>query len=145
MLTLPVTRTTESPEQTWALAAQLASQIRPGTVIALHGELGAGKTCFVQGLGFAMGVRKPMTSPTFTIANEYETPKGLFVHMDLYRLGSPDELLALGFEQTLRDGAIIAVEWPDRAGDTLPPDTIHVKIELLQQGEARCYSIQQAG
>ena len=131
-----------TPEETWAIAARIAELLEPGSVIALHGELGAGKTCFVQGLGYALGIRRPMTSPTFTITNEYEIPSGKLIHMDLYRLTSPDELLAMGFEEDLREGSIIAIEWPDRAGELLPENTIHVRISLTDSDQARKISIE---
>ena len=136
--------TVTGAEGTWSAAAQLAPALKAGDVVALHGELGAGKTTFVQGLGYALGVREPMTSPTFTIANEYTVPLGHFIHMDLYRLSSPDELLALGFEQDVRDGALIAIEWPGRAGDVLPANTYHVRFELVENGAARQITVVQA-
>lgn len=139
----PYQTRTAAPEDTWDVARALAEQLSAGSVIALHGELGAGKTCFIQGLGYALGVRRPMTSPTFTIANEYRVEKGLLIHMDLYRLGSPDELLAMGFEQHMIEGALIAIEWPDRAGDLLPADTIHVRLSLCDDSEERDISIKQ--
>src|ERR1035437_1534068 len=89
-----------SPEETQALASALAAELKSGAVLALHGELGSGKTCFVQGLARALGVRQPVTSPTFTIVNEYRGRCPL-VHMDLYRIGDPDELLSIDFENYL--------------------------------------------
>jgi tRNA threonylcarbamoyladenosine biosynthesis protein TsaE len=130
-------RVVGSVEETWRLAAEVADTLVPGTVLALHGELGAGKTTFVQGMGWALGVRRLMTSPTFTLVSEYDTPRFKLVHMDLYRINDPDELLALGFCEYLENGAVVAVEWPERAGDLIPQDALHVRINLGQEGETR--------
>ena len=128
----------------WDLAAEVASAIGPTAIVALHGELGAGKTCFVQGLAATLGTRGPVTSPTFTIVNEYPTTAGRLVHMDLYRLHDPDEVLAMGFEEYLDDRTVMAIEWPDRAGDLLPPETIHVHIELAGNDGTRRVRVIQA-
>jgi len=131
------TYTVHSVEETWQVAADVAKLLKPGSVVALHGDLGAGKTTFVQGLGFALGLRRPVTSPTFTLSTEYQTPAFKLVHMDLYRINDPDELLALGFCEYLENGAVVAVEWPERAGDLIPQDALHVRITLGQEGETR--------
>lgn len=129
----------------WALAAQIATQCGDAGVVALHGELGAGKTCFAQGLAAALGVSGPVTSPTFTIVNEYPTARARLVHMDLYRLHDPDEVLAMGFEEYLDGHTIMAIEWPERAGDLLPADTLHVHIALADENScARLVRLAQA-
>lgn len=113
------------------LAARLAARLVPGSVVALHGELGAGKTTFVQALAAALGVRQPVTSPTFALAAEYRLPDGgLFVHMDLFRLRAAADLEAIGFQEYLEQGAMVAIEWPERAGDLLPEHAMHVRIRL---------------
>lgn len=111
-----------SVEQTWELARQFARRLKPGDVICLEGDLGAGKTTFVQGLAKALGVPGRVTSPTFCIVQEH----GNLVHMDLYRLASESDVLDLGWEDFLSRGAIVAVEWPERAGSLIPPDAYHV-------------------
>jgi tRNA threonylcarbamoyladenosine biosynthesis protein TsaE len=122
------TWTTHSPEETQAVAAAFALRLRAGCILALHGTLGAGKTCFVKGLAQALGVRLPVTSPTFTIVNEYCGSVPLY-HIDLYRISGPDEALALGLEEYIFGDGITAIEWPDRAGDLLPDDrTIQVAL-----------------
>jgi len=126
-----------SVEETWRVAAEVAALLKPGTVLALRGDLGAGKTTFVQGLGFALGVKRPVTSPTFTLCTEYPTARFLFVHMDLYRLNGPDDLLTIGFPEYLETGAVVAVEWPERAGDLIPPDAVHVHFALTDEAETR--------
>ncbi len=129
---------TRTPEETWAVAAQIAARLPIRVVLALHGELGAGKTCFVQGLARALGITRPITSPTFTLVQEYRASRRL-VHIDLYRIGSPDELLHLGFEDYLQEDGVVAIEWAERAGDLLPPDTHHLYFRL-NAGEG-CHTI----
>jgi tRNA threonylcarbamoyladenosine biosynthesis protein TsaE len=118
---------TRSPAETRRLAARLCRRLPARAVVALHGDLGSGKTCFVQGLAEALGIKAAVTSPTFTLVNEYRGDRPL-VHIDLYRLSHPDEVLALGFEEYLLSDGITAVEWPDRAGDLLPADAWHVTL-----------------
>ena len=132
-----MTYTVHSVEETWAVAAKVARMLTPGTVVALHGGLGAGKTTFAQGLGFALGVCRPVTSPTFTVCAEYQARDFLFVHMDLYRLSGPDDLLTIGFPEYLETGAVVAVEWPERAGDLIPPDVLHVTFSPTDHPEMR--------
>jgi tRNA threonylcarbamoyladenosine biosynthesis protein TsaE len=134
----PLTRTviSRSPEETWAWASRLLGTPPAPCVIALHGELGAGKTCWVRGLARALGIDRPITSPTFTLVNEYRGTHAL-VHMDLYRIRSPDELLDLGFEEYLDAGGVIAVEWAEKAGDLMPPGAWHVRLEPAGPDERR--------
>ncbi|MDD5679510.1 MAG: tRNA (adenosine(37)-N6)-threonylcarbamoyltransferase complex ATPase subunit type 1 TsaE [Kiritimatiellae bacterium] len=117
-----------SPEETQALAADLAAKLKPGAVLALHGELGSGKTCFVQGLARGLGVRHAVTSPTYTIVNEYSGRCPL-VHMDLYRLQNPQELLGIDFENYLETEGVIVIEWAERSGNWLPGNTMHIYFE----------------
>ena len=118
----------EGPEQTWAAAATLMESLEPGTVIALHGELGAGKTCFIQGLAAAMGLTDPITSPTYTLIGEYEGRMKLN-HIDLYRLANSVEALGIGLEEYLESDGITAIEWAERAEEILPESMLHVSIE----------------
>ncbi len=137
MPTLDIERVTTGPEETWQLAGELLRHLPPRqAVIALHGDLGSGKTCFVQGLALALGIRVPVTSPTFTVINEYPGGRPLY-HIDLYRLHGPDEVLALGFEDYIESEGITAVEWPERAGDLLPPNTVQVHLTNLDRPDER--------
>lgn len=115
-----------------AFATEMASRLRgTGTVLALEGDLGAGKTTFTQALAAALGVRRPVTSPTFTLVGEYALPEGgRLVHMDLYRLKSAVDLDALGFDEYLQSGDLVCIEWPDRAEGALPPDTLWMRITI---------------
>jgi len=118
---------TSSTDETRALAEELGGTLSDRAVVALYGDLGAGKTCFVQGLAEALGVREPVTSPTFSLVNEYRgvTP---FFHVDLYRIASPEEAIDFGLEETMDGRGITAIEWAERAEGILPRRTIRVKI-----------------
>ena len=124
------TYTTRSPAATYRLAARLMSRFPARTVLALHGNLGGGKTCFVQGLALALGIRRPVTSPTFTLVHEYAGVRRL-VHVDLYRIRSDREALDLGLEEFFEAEGIVAIEWAERMADSLPPHTIHLEFEPL--------------
>jgi len=115
-------------EATRELGAELARQARPGTVFALHGDLGAGKTCFIQGLAAGLGVEGPVTSPTFVMISEYAGRLTLH-HVDLYRTDSLAEIRALGIEELLGGPGVCAVEWAEKGSALLPEDTIHVTID----------------
>ena len=131
---------TKSPDETWALAGLLADELGAGTVIALHGDLGAGKTCFVQGLAAALGIDEPITSPTYTLIGEYEGRLSLH-HIDLYRLSGPAEALGLGLEEYFDANGITAIEWAERAEGLLPPDLIHIRIEADEHTGTRTFRI----
>lgn len=118
---------TNSPEETWALAAELADELPAGTVMALHGDLGAGKTCFIQGYAAALGIDEPITSPTYTLIGEYQGRLPLH-HLDLYRLSGPEEALGLGLEEYFDIDGITAIEWAERAKGLLPDDLLHIQI-----------------
>ncbi len=133
-----------SVEETWALARQLAAELRPGDILCLEGDLGAGKTTFTQGLAAALGVKGRVTSPTFCLVQEHRAAESggggrptLFVHMDLYRLSGEDDVLAIGWEDYLSAGAVLAVEWPERAGSLIPASARHVVFTHLDGEEHR--------
>ena len=121
----------DSVEATWALAREFAAELKPGDVVCLEGDLGTGKTTFTQGLAAALGVKGRVTSPTFCIVQEHRGERNFLVHMDLYRLNGEDDVVAIGWEDYLAEGAILAVEWPERAGGLIPPNARHVRFRHL--------------
>lgn len=119
---------TNNELETEQLGESLAEKLKPGDVIALYGNLGAGKTAFVRGLAKGLGLSARVSSPTFTIVNEYLGKTPLF-HFDMYRLGSADELFEIGWEDYLDRGGVCAVEWSENVEEAFPPDHIIVRIE----------------
>ena len=117
-----------SPEETEAAGARLARRLGPGAVVAFTGDLGAGKTAFTRGLARGLGVADRVTSPTFTIVNEYLGGRLPLFHFDMYRLSSADELFDIGWEDYLARGGVCAVEWSENVADALEPGTIRVDI-----------------
>jgi tRNA threonylcarbamoyl adenosine modification protein YjeE len=114
---------------TAALAARIAPLLAPGDAVALWGELGAGKTTLAREIMRALGVTDDVPSPTFTLVQHYQTPRLSVAHFDFYRLKHPRELDELGFREALDDGAVL-VEWPQRAPDYLPDETLHLRLAL---------------
>ena len=125
--------TTNTAAQTEALGARLAGTLRPGDVVAFFGDLGAGKTAFVRGMAAGLGVREPVTSPTYTIVNEYLSGSMPLFHFDLYRLTGPDDLFDIGWEDYLDRGGVCAVEWSERVREVLE-DAIFVTIRMSPEG-----------
>ena len=119
---------TKSPEQTELLGKKLAELLRPGDVIAYYGDLGAGKTAFTRGLAAGLGIREAVTSPTYTIVNEYLSGRMPLFHFDMYRLSSSEELFDIGWEDYLARGGVCAVEWSENVADALT-DAISMTIE----------------
>ncbi|MFO0747488.1 MAG: tRNA (adenosine(37)-N6)-threonylcarbamoyltransferase complex ATPase subunit type 1 TsaE [Myxococcota bacterium] len=119
-----------SEDATRELARALAARLEPGDVVALEGPLGAGKTLFAQALLAALGVVGPVTSPTFALVQRYLGRDGQVVlHADLYRLGDDDDVFALGVWDDVADGALLVVEWPERAPSVLEAARFHVRLE----------------
>ena len=123
-----VTVTCPSAEATQALAESIGRRAAPGTVIALSGDLGAGKTCFIQGLAAGLDVETPVTSPTFVMIAEHAGRLPLY-HVDLYRTESLAEIRALGLDELLDGEGITAIEWAEKAEPLLPVRTVRVRIE----------------
>lgn len=133
---MPETFLSQSPEATRTWAARLAANLNPPVVIALSGDLGAGKTQVAQGIAAGLGVTVPVTSPTFTLINEYDLPDGsTLFHVDCYRLDDAvGEAIMLGLEELFEQG-IVVIEWADRIAPLLPDDCID--IELIDAGPGR--------
>jgi len=128
---------------THKLARHLLKQVPGRMVLALHGDLGSGKTCFVQGLAAALGIDRPVTSPTFTLVHEYQGTRPL-VHVDLYRLRDSLDALMLGMDDYFDSYGITAVEWAERAEDIFPPDAIFLYFEILPNSHSRRITIRSA-
>lgn len=132
---------TRSPLETQAWAAALLPKLTAGSVLALHGELGSGKTCFVQGLARAMGISQAIWSPTFTIINEYDAKPLPLFHADLYRIHDAHEAEHLGLEEYFDRGGITVIEWAERAEELLPPRAWHIFFELGANEQERVITI----
>ena len=127
---------TNSPAETEAVGAALGAVLQPGTVLAYRGDLGAGKTAFTRGLARGLEIPDRVTSPTFTIVNEYEGGRLPLFHFDMYRLGSSDELFDIGWEDYLERGGVCAVEWSENVEDALE-GAVNVTIEKLGEDARR--------
>ena len=131
-----------SVAETEALGAQLAAALSPGAVVAYVGGLGMGKTAFTRGLAKGLGCTGRVTSPTFTIVNEYEGRIPLF-HFDMYRLPDADALFDIGWEDYLDRSGVCAVEWSEQVTEALPPETVWVTISRHpEQEDWRCITIE---
>ena len=128
--------TTNSPTETEAIGAALGKIIEPGTVIAYRGDLGAGKTAFTRGLARGLGCTDIVTSPTYTIVNEYLSGRIPLFHFDMYRLHSSDDLFDIGWEDYLDRGGICAVEWSENVADAME-NPIFVRISKLDADSRR--------
>lgn len=124
---------THSPEQTEALGEALGKVLKPGTVVAYTGDLGAGKTAFTRGLAKGLGASEPVTSPTYTIVNEYLTGRIPLFHFDMYRLGSSEDLFDIGWEDYLERGGVCALEWSENVADALENP---IRVQLEKTGES---------
>ena len=133
-----------SVKETEDVGAGLAQRLAPGAVVAFTGDLGAGKTAFVRGMARGLGVADRVTSPTFTIVNEYEGGRLPLFHFDLYRLGDPEELFDIGWEDYLARGGVCAVEWSENVADALEDEPIRVDIRRGEHDGQRVISIRNA-
>ena len=132
--------TTYSPEETKQLGEKLGQQIQTGTVIALFGDLGSGKTIFVQGLARGLSVPDSyyITSPTYTLINEYPGRHTLF-HVDLYRIDNPVDFEEIGLYEILYNNGVVAIEWADRLNEDLPAEHLNIQLEISSDGSRKIY------
>jgi len=141
MSTPTLTLVSESDRETEGIGQRLAGRLRPGMVVALQGDLGAGKTVLSRGIARGLGIEEPVTSPTFTVVQEYTCPGGLLLyHLDMYRIDNETAALAFGIEEFLyAPDAVTVVEWPERIAGLLGEDaaTAVVRLEHLAEGERR--------
>ncbi len=134
---------TRSPEETRALGEQLAARLQPGAVVGCIGELGAGKTCFLQGLARGLGVTANVTSPTFVLVNHYRGRLPVF-HLDAYRTEALTEVLELGLEEMMHGEGVTVIEWADKIFPLLPAGTTMVRISGLGE-EPRRIEVEEPG
>ena len=135
---------TNNEKETEAIGEQFGRRVKDGTVVAMYGDLGAGKTAFVRGMARGMGIDTRVSSPTFTIVNEYLGDRTL-IHFDMYRLGSADELFDIGWEDYLNRGAVLAVEWSENIVGALPDDYLKVEIKRGDGDDCRVITVEQMG
>ena len=128
-----MTFTTNSPEETEQIGFSLAKMVTPGTVIAFEGDLGAGKTAFTRGLAKGLGCTEQVTSPTYTIVNEYISGKMPLFHFDMYRLRSADDLFDIGWEDYLERGGVCAVEWSENVAEAMEDP---IRVCICKTGES---------
>ena len=136
---------TKSAEDTREMAGRLATVVRPGDVILLTGELGAGKTTFAQGFGRSLGVAEPITSPTFTLVRQYDQARVPFVHADVYRLDHVQEVIDLGLAELIDDGRAALVEWGEVAAPALPADHLTVTLAFGPTDDERTITLAAVG
>lgn len=122
-------------------ASNFAEDLKPGSVVALIGPLGAGKTTFAQSVARALGVTEHLTSPTFTIVQEYESGVCPLYHFDVYRVSDPDELFEMGFDEYIGGRGICLIEWADLISDILPENVITVQIEYGEEPDTRIITV----
>ena len=133
---------TNGAQETEELGFRVGQALQPGTVIAYTGDLGAGKTAFTQGLARGLNIPERVTSPTFTIVNEYEGGRLPLFHFDMYRLGSSDELFDIGWEDYLARNGVCAVEWSENVEDALEDNTIRIDIRRGEHENQRQITIE---
>ena len=133
---------THSPDETRQLGQRLAAVLEPGAVVAFTGDLGAGKTAFTSGLARGLGIEERVTSPTFTVVNEYEGGRLPLFHFDMYRLGSADELFDIGWEDYLARNGVCAVEWTENVEEAIEADAIRVSIRRGEDDNSRVIDIE---
>ena len=127
-----------SEKETEEFAAKIAQGLKAPAVVTLSGDLGAGKTVFSRGFARALGVVGPISSPTFTIVQEYDIDNGLLYHMDLYRISDDEEALSFGIEEYINDSqSICLIEWPQRLSWLLPEDTMKIELEHVSENQRK--------
>ncbi len=136
---------TASAAETKDVAAAIAGLARPGDLLLLLGDLGAGKTAFTQGLGNALGVTQPITSPTFTLAQQYEGTDMRVHHLDVYRLEQLDEVSDLGLPELLDDDAVVVIEWGDAIVPMLPNNYLEIRITFGDGDDDRVLVLEPVG
>lgn len=130
-----MTYKSKNSEETVLIAQEFAKKLKAGDVLCLRGEMGAGKTVFTNGLCRALGVTDYVTSPTFTIVNEYDGENFRVYHFDMYRIEDEDELLEIGFDEYLSSGGVCVIEWPQNVEKSLPKKRFEIEISKVSENE----------
>lgn len=126
---------TYAPEETFSLGEQMGQKAKPGQVYTLVGDLGVGKTVFTQGIAKGLGIKEPVSSPTFTIVQEYHEGRLPFYHFDVYRIGDVEEMDEIGYEDYFYTDGVCLIEWADLIREILPPEAIRITLEKdLEKG-----------
>ncbi len=120
---------THSEKETFELGKRIANAVNPGTVILFYGDLGAGKTVMTKGIAAGLGITEMITSPTFTIMQEYEGGRMPLYHLDVYRIEDPDEMEEVGLNEYIYGNGLTVIEWAEQIEDILPEDAIKITIE----------------
>jgi tRNA threonylcarbamoyladenosine biosynthesis protein TsaE len=126
-------------QETEYIGKRMAKFLQPGDFISLNGDLGAGKTVFSQGIAKGLEIEEPITSPTFTIIQEYHSGRLPFYHMDVYRLNSTNEMDDLGYEEYFYGEGVTVVEWGDQINDILPDEFLRIEIKDGNEGREICF------
>ncbi len=133
---------THSASETEQLAAQFAQELKPNDIIAFRGSMGMGKTAFTRGLVSGLGLENTVSSPTFALVNEYDTPTMIVYHFDMYRITSWNDLYSTGFFDYLDTGALMVIEWSENIEGALPENTIYVEISKGDSDDDRIIRIE---
>jgi len=137
MTTAPGTFESRSAAETIEVGSRLAKDLAPGDVLALHGDLGSGKTCLVKGIAFGLGVTQEVTSPTYTLIHEYSGGRLPLVHVDLYRLETAAQAAEIGLEDYFQEGRVIVIEWAEKIEALLPDRARHIRLESTGETSRR--------
>jgi tRNA threonylcarbamoyladenosine biosynthesis protein TsaE len=140
-----IVATTTEAAATQELGAALAELARPGDVLLLSGELGAGKTAFVQGFGRGLGITDPIISPTFMLARQHDTGRLVLHHLDVYRLEQMQEVFDVGLPELLDEGGVTAIEWGDAISPALPADYLEIRLHFGEGDDDRIIEVQPIG
>lgn len=129
---------TNSAKETQKLGEKISADLKPGSILALYGELGSGKTTFIQGLARGLGIKKRIISPTFVFIRQYPTKNRIFYHVDLYRIDGVIDIQGLGLKDIFADSrAIVAIEWAEKIKEVLPKKRIDIFFEYLGEGQRK--------
>ena len=140
-----IVATTTAADQTQQLGAAIAELVRPGDLVLLAGELGAGKTALVQGLGRGLGITEPIISPTFMLARQHDGGRLMLHHLDVYRLEQMQEVFDVGLPEVLDDGGVTVIEWGDAIAPALPADYLEVRLRFGDGDDDRVIDVRVVG